>query len=451
MAIDEQYLAWRMAETERFEARARGEIPHFDKRSFSTASRRPPTSQITNEDKPMSLFQDAKNTTAYLKAGFMGKPGSGKTLTASLFAIGLVQHMREIGAPNADKPVFFYDTETGSNFTIKHFDRAGIQMKQAKTRLFADLVQAVKLAEQEASVLIIDSVTHPWQELQESYLKKKQRSFLQIDDWSFLKGPQGWKQFSDLYVNSKLHIVMAGRVSDETEQYTDDNGKRQFEKVGTKMKTETDTGYEPSLLTLMERDEDLRSHDVVHCAKIMKDRTMLLDGKEFRFSGHYNDGSEMPTKALVSQVWNSFAPHVKELNLGGQHLGIQTSGDSTHIIKTEKRDWAPTQRLIVLDEIKDLFTMHVPGQTAADKQRRVILLKTHFSAGWQEIESTFDLLTLRAGFDALHQELEGKPSRYASAMEAEVVPPLADDIPDSLPDHSKAPPTVQAVSSAAAA
>lgn len=394
-----------------------------------------------------NLFQPAENTTAYLKAGFMGKPGSGKTLTASLLALGLVRHMREVGAPNADKPVFFYDTETGSNFVIKHFNKMGVELKQARTRLFADLVTAVKVAEQEASVLIIDSITHPWQELQESYLKKKQRSFLQIDDWSFLKGPHGWKQFSDLYVNSKLHIVMAGRVSDETEQYTDDNGKRQFEKVGTKMKTETDTGYEPSLLVLMEREENLRTHDITHTAKVMKDRTMTLDGKEFHFSGHFDDGNELPTKVLVDQVWTAFSKHVADLNLGGKHLGIQTTGDSTHIIKTEKRDWQPTQRLIVLDEIKDLFTMHVPGQTAADKQRRVVLLRNHFSAGWQEIESTFDLLTLRAGFDSLHQELEGKPSRYAAAMEAEVVPPLADDIPD----HSKAPTSVQAATTAEAA
>lgn len=391
------------------------------------------------------LFQPATNTSAYLKAGFMGKPGSGKTLTGSLLAIGLVQHMREIGAPNANKPVFFYDTETGSNFVIKHFNAANIEMKQAKTRLFADLVTAVKMAEEHASVLLIDSITHPWQELQESYLKKKNRSFMQIDDWSYVKGSHGWKQFSDLFINSNLHIVMAGRVSDETEQYTDDNGKRQFEKIGTKMKTETDTGYEPSLLVLMEREENLRTHDITHTAKIMKDRTMRLDGKEFAFYGHLDNGDEMPTKVLVNQVWKSFAPHVADLNLGARHLGVTTSGDSTHILKTEKRDWQPTQRLIVLDEIKDLFTMHVPGQTAADKQRRVILLKEHFSAGWQEIESTFDLLTLRAGFDSLHQALEKQPSRYAAAMEAETVPPLADD----LPDHSKAPAAVVSASAAA--
>src|SRR6185312_2013608 len=110
--------------------------------------------------------------------GFMGKPGSGKTLTASLFALGLVRHLRAIGSPLADKPVFYYDTEGGSDFVIDHFNNVGVDLHQAKTRLFADLVKAVEIAEQQASVLIIDSITHPWQELQESFLKKKQRSFL---------------------------------------------------------------------------------------------------------------------------------------------------------------------------------------------------------------------------------------------------------------------------------
>jgi hypothetical protein len=43
--------------------------------------------------------------------------------------------------------------------------------------------------------------------------------------------------------------MMCGRAGDDTEQYTDENGKRQFEKVGVKMKTEGETGFEPSLLS----------------------------------------------------------------------------------------------------------------------------------------------------------------------------------------------------------
>lgn len=391
----------------------------------------------------INLFQPATTTTAYLKGGFMGKQGSGKTLTSALLVIGLIKHLKDLGISYASKPVAFIDTENGSDWLIPLFEEVGIPLMVAKRRAFADVIAAIKWAEENASALIIDSVTHPWQELQEAYLKSKKRSFMQIDDWQYIKGPNGWKQFSDLYVNSKLHIVMCGRAADETEQYTDDNGKRQIEKIGTKMKTETDTGYEPSLLVLMERDMDLRTNKVAHVASVVKDRSMLLDGKDFTFQGYYDNGERLPTEALIRQVWAAFAPHIKRLNVGGQHVGVVTTTDSTHLIKTEKRDWQPVQRRIVLDEVKDLLTLHVPGQSAADKQRRIVLLKDHFSAGWVEIEETFDLLTLRAGYDSLHQELTGKPSRYASAMEAEIAPL---DIADDIPAHS-APPKPASTSS----
>jgi hypothetical protein len=371
-------------------------------------------------------------------------------MTAGLLAIGLVKHLQAIGVENAEKPkpVAFFDTEKGSDWLIPHFKNAGIPLVVAKKRAFADLVEAVKWAEENASCLIIDSITHPWRELQESYMKKKQRSFLQIDDWAVLKGQHGWAKFTDAYINSKLHIVMAGRAGDETEQYTDENGKRQFEKVGVKMKTETDTGFEPDLLVLMERDMDLRTKRVDHIAKVVKDRSMLLDGKDFTFASNDVEGNSLPIPVLVKQTFAAFLPHINCLNLGGTHIGCNTATDSVHILKSEKRDWAPVQRRIVLDEIKDLLTMQVPGQTTADKQRRIELLKTHFSAGWVEIEETFDLLTLRAGYDSLHQELTGKPSRYAAAMEAEKVPL---EMNDDIPMHSKAPAPAAAASAGLAA
>ena len=133
-----------------------------------------------------ALFAPAESTTAHLKAGFMGKQGAGKTMTGALLALGLIKHLKALGVPYAVKPVAFFDTETGSDWLIPVFREAGIPLMVAKRRSFADLIAAVKWAEQNASALIIDSITHPWRELQESYLKKKQRSFLQIDDWAYL-------------------------------------------------------------------------------------------------------------------------------------------------------------------------------------------------------------------------------------------------------------------------
>ena len=55
----------------------------------------------------MSLFQKAVNEQGYLKAGFLGFPGSGKTFTASLLAIGLAKELKE------NRPVYAIDTEKG--------------------------------------------------------------------------------------------------------------------------------------------------------------------------------------------------------------------------------------------------------------------------------------------------------------------------------------------------
>lgn len=390
------------------------------------------------------MFQQATNTTAYLKAGITGEPGAGKSMTAHLLAIGLVQYLKKLGIAGADKPVGTFDTEKGSDWLIPLFEEVGIPLLVAKERTFAKACEAMKYMEENCVVGIFDSVTHPWEELKASFMAKKQRSFLQIDEIMQLKR-QWQNDFSDKFMNSAFHTIICGRAADETENWVDEQGKRQFEKVGIKMAAEKNTAYEPSLSVLMERDQHARTKIVSHFATVTKDRSTLLDGKQFTFACFSERGERLPTKVLVDQTFVAFKPHIDRLNLGGRHVAVNTAGNSTHIIKTEKRDWQPVQRRIVLDELKDLLVMHVPGQTAADKQRRVLLLKEHFSAGWVEIEETFDLLTLRAGFDSLHCELEGKPSRYAAAMEAEIVPPLADDIPD----HSKAPAVVSVASVAA--
>lgn len=45
-----------------------------------------------------------------------------------------------------------------------------------------------------------------------------------------------------------------------------------------------------------------------------------------------------------------FLPHIRLLNLGGRQLGIDASRD--HILATDKKDWQPVHRRIVVDEIQ---------------------------------------------------------------------------------------------------
>jgi hypothetical protein len=367
----------------------------------------------------MSLLQPAESTSAFLKMGILGLSGAGKTKTAGKVAAGLVLHMRKLGIDYAAKPVAMFDTETGSDWLIPDFQEAGVPFVVAKRKTFADLLTVMREAEQHASVLIIDSITHPWRELCASYMKKKQRSFLQIDDYGYLKGDHGWAQFTSLFVNSKLHIIMCGRAGDIFENYVDDNGKRQMEKIGTKMKTEGETAFEPSLLVLMEHVENTRTHIVTHRATIQKDRSTTLDGQQ-----------------IDNPDFKDFLPHINRLNLGGRHMGVDDHTDSQHIITTEKRDWQPVQRRIAVDEIQSLLVLHIPGQSAADKQRKIQLIRKHFdNKSWTEIEEIMPLFDLRAGYDSLHHELEGKPSRYNAPQ---IVPGDYDVIKSDAKPHTAA-------------
>lgn len=370
-----------------------------------------------------TLFTPAETTSAYLKMGIMGFAGSGKTYTGTDTAIGLILHMREREMALADKPLFFLDTEKGSDWVKTRIEKAGIKLYTAKTRAFSDLLSAMEEAKRSASLLLIDSITHFWVELGSAYAKKQNRNRLYFEDWAYLKGE--WRKFTDAFVNSPLHTILCGRAGYEYDYFENDAGKKELEKTDIKMKAEGEMGYEPDLLVLMERSTDMDTKKVSHIATVMKDRSDTLDGKTF-----------------TDPTFKSFLPHIQLLNLGGRQMGIDTTRTSEHMLQTDKKDWQPVQRRIVVDEIQTLLVLHIPGQAAADKKRKVELIRKHFNdRSWTEIEEVMPLFDLRAGYDSLHLELEGKASRYNPAVKSVHAPPLN----DSLPDHSAAPPAAVVV------
>jgi hypothetical protein len=332
--------------------------------------------------------------------------------------------MKKLGIPYADKPVFFLDTETGSDWVLPDFAEAGIPIETAKTRAFSDLIEAVKVAEKDAAALMIDSASHYWKELCESYCRRKAQMLkrpnyrLQINDWNFLKGEEGWGKFSGLFVNSRLHIILCGRAGYEFNMDEDDEGNKELLKTGVKMRAEGEFGYEPSLLVYMEMRQELKGRTVAEQWRdgtVLKDRASLIDAKVFK-----NPGFE------------SFLPHIERLNLGGAHLGVDTTRATTGIAPPDSRDNRTTQRQIVLDEIESLLMSHHPGTAAAEKKKKLDLLFTHFEAFWVEIEKVMSLERLRKGYDTLHFTLEGKYSRYHQER-------LAEQINDELPEHSAPP------------
>lgn len=371
-----------------------------------------------------SLFRDAENTSAFFKAGITGFAGTGKTKTAAIIARGLVKLSRELRLPYADKPVYFYDTETGSDFVKKDFTADGIALRTLKSRAFVDLLTAVREAEVNGSVLIADSVTHPWQELCETFRRSKadrlrQPTYkLQFQDWAYLKAE--WAKFTTAFVNSPLHIIICGRAAFEYDFFEDDDGKKQLEKTDVKMAAEKDAGYEPSILMFMERHRDMETMKAYRTATILKDRADVIDGMVFR-----------------DPTFENFMPHVRELNLGGEQLGVDTTRTSAQLIpRKDERDDNARKRRIILDDISTLMTLHFPGQTAKEKTGKLQMMLKHFSACWTEMEEVMPLFDLRAGYESLHQELEGKPSKYVNIPITQKVE-LTHDIKDGIPDFLK--------------
>lgn len=323
----------------------------------------------------MALLQKAKPEMAYLKMGIYGEAGSGKSFTSSQIAIGLHRHIK------SDKAIAFLDTETGSDFVRPIFKNEKIEFVVAKTRAFKDVLTVIDEAQKDCSVLIIDSITHIWNEMCESYCKKNNIQRVTLPHWQPVK--RIWKDYTDRYINSELHIIMAGRSADKWEHVEDDEGAKELQKVGTKMRGETQIGYEPSLLIEMEqyRQSAKIGGGWVNRAWVVKDRWNLLNHKSFDFN-HF-DGLK-----YSEDSFKAFLPHIEMLNLGGKHRAIDMDRNSEDMFE-KNRTGADRHRKGkgLLEEIKDEIHLLHPGQNADSKTKRIELLKEVFStSSWTNIE-----------------------------------------------------------------
>lgn len=312
------------------------------------------------------LFKEARNDNAFLKVGIYGEAGAGKTFTSSKMAIGLYHYLK------SEKPIAFIDTETGSSFVLPLFEKEKIKMVSMKTRAFVDLMDAVKEAEKNCSILIIDSITHFWTELMEAYQKKNNLTRLTLRDWMPIK--KEWKAFTDIYINSALHIIMCGRAGDVWGYVENEQGNMEMGKTGTKMATEKNTAFEPSLLLEMERIRKTNKIGASFSYRcwVLKDRTDTINGQHFD-----NPGFE------------EFIPHLQKINIGGEHFGVDTKKDSTEIFHPDKSNAEFFKQLdIVLEEIEDEITARIPGRAAEDQERKIYLLKEVFgTSSWTAVKN----------------------------------------------------------------
>jgi hypothetical protein len=348
----------------------------------------------------MSLLRKATNQTAFLKAGIFGFQGSGKTFTAKELAIGLAQKVGD------KKPVAFFDTETGSDFLIPAFNAAGIELMVAKTRAFKDLLTFVDEAEQSCSVAIIDSATHVWKELVRAYVEEnKLKRGLEMRDWGPIKDT--WSEFTDKFINSRLHIILCGRAGYEYDFETDDRGKKELIKTGTKMKTEGEFGFEPSLLLEMERLPKVNEDGDLPSGKGRAIKRGVRSGWTHRCYVHKDRTDSLDGSAIDDPSFEDFKPVIDFLNIGGEHVGVDTTRTSQGLFESPERYAGRTKQVqITLELIEATFVeADISSQSKDGKKRTYELLDRHFGTkSWKAVEG-MKLETMEAGLATLRTEL----------------------------------------------
>jgi hypothetical protein len=201
---------------------------------------------------------------------------------------------------------------------------------------------------------------------------------------------------------------MCGRAGYEYDFFEQDGGKKELQKVGVKMKAEGETGYEPSILVLMHKMRDMNTGEVWREGSVLKDRANLIDGKTFR-----------------NPTFDDFRPHIEFLNLGGQHMGIDTSRNSQELVEGNgKPDWQydKEQKEIALDEIVELLNKHHAGASGDAKKAKGDLVEEAFGIrSWKRIE-TLPRRQIENARAKLWEQLEGVPYGF--------VKPVADTTAD---------------------
>jgi len=324
----------------------------------------------------MSIFKPVAIEQTAAKVGIFGSQGSGKTTTSALMLIGLSLTFHK-GAP-----VFMLDTENGSDYLEPLFKLEGVPLLVGKSRAFKDMRAGLGEAEHaEACGYLVDSYSHPWTELTDTFKEKSRRKKLEFHHMAELKGL--WQQWTTQMLNSPLHCVLSGRLGYVWDREEDDadGEKGDLIKLGTKMKTESEAGYEPSLLIEMEgiqsdagrvKKTKAKKGTIAHHAYVLKDRWRTLNGRTFMWP-------DMNTykKGDWKKVFEVFAPHFKQLAIGQAttQRAMDPSRTSRALFDGGEAAEFGRQRDIALEEIQESVAACFPGQTREEKLLRQTILE----------------------------------------------------------------------------
>lgn len=308
---------------------------------------------------------------SWLKVGFFGNTGTGKTFTAAKVLSQFIAKFLP------DYQLAMFDTEPSAGFIAPMVKKiTGKDLLAVSSRSFSDMMEFTDECIKNKYVGLYDSITHPWRSLCADYLEAKKSRVrsasgnvdnvkLSLKDWGPLK--EIWGTFSEKFTFCPAHLCICGREGDVWETVTDEEGKEEMQKTGVKMKTESEFGFEPSLLVQMKFEFNQ------HKAFVVKDRFDFITGKT---------SEDKPDIDF-------FLPHISAINIGGKYA--EKSEGKKVFNQGSGANWETIQkrREAILENIKDTITLMFPGRTDAMQQSKIKLIREVFgdNASWSEIEN----------------------------------------------------------------
>jgi len=197
------------------------------------------------------MYKKAEKSKSKLRLALFGISGSGKTFTSLSMASGL------------GKKIAVIDTEHGS--ASKYADRFNFDVAELQTPKIENYTTLINDAEKNNyDVLIVDSLSHGWQELLED-IDKLAKTKYKGNSWSaWSEGTPKQKKFINAILKFNGHIIATMRSNTEYAITKNNNDKVVPVRIGLKPEQGKNIEYEFDMLIELSAEHD---------AHVLKDRT----------------------------------------------------------------------------------------------------------------------------------------------------------------------------------
>ena len=215
-------------------------------------------------------IRKASRSMTFVKILLSGPSGSGKTFGALTLAKGMLEKLPDVGENS--KRIGFIGTESSRDeLYADQFDYDLISLEENEKTPNGYSAAFDAFVDAGYQVVIIDSLTHLWNWVQEKVREDDANPKIKSNSVSLWgKWKKVNKEFQEKILFSQVHVIATARGKDEYVMEQNEKGKWNISKVGVGSQQDKDTEYE-FMLTL-------QIDQKTHYATASKDNTHLWDG-----------------------------------------------------------------------------------------------------------------------------------------------------------------------------